>query len=316
MSATSVISTIPITSARNDVDDTKSILRLPSEYADTLPTNHDGPAQRPAQIDPHFTMWVEIAQALGVPTTPSHPLTADALFELAAANTMAQSEDATTSELARHQSALFLHRIFKWINSGALEGGIDGNTNGAPFIYPLSSFWGSDASETWSFEILERYWQNEPDDEQIIHRSISVPESESSGSPEPSDASEDEDEDGGVLIDTTSSSDGQNQMVFDLFRTRELQRLVMGDSPILSRIDPNVFRTNAGPGKHARARALTLTERIAQGANQRQEELRNKIFPVVPLRNQVFPVIPTEQPITTEEVLDGYYEPITLANFL
>ncbi|KAA8564236.1 hypothetical protein EYC84_011182 [Monilinia fructicola] len=292
---------------------------------------HPPPADSPPNAQLNFDMWVEIAYAIGVPAKASHPLTANALQRRTRKDTMAALRAGyTESEIS--QGALRRDEILAWINSGALDDGIDGSMDGRPFIVSLPSLWSSESTQYWGFEYVEMYWRAAPgkfrrvmdwvqdvegsvggresltdevygvleEGEEIVHRSVSEPEKDSEK------LSEDE-QDGGVLIDPTSRPNPRLQMISDLFHVRELRRLGMDDgSPMFPRINPKELRNNGGPGENARTKALNLSERIARGAHQRQERLMGDLFPTV---------MPN-QPSNIESILSGLSGPIRMGNFL
>ncbi|KAB8292505.1 hypothetical protein EYC80_008216 [Monilinia laxa] len=284
----------------------------------------------PSNTQFNLNIWFEIAYAIGVPAKASHHLTANALRRHREDTMAERSAGYTKSEVS--QGVLRRAEILAWINSGALDHGIDGDMNGRPFIVSLPSLWGSEFTDYWSFEYVDMYWRAQPekfgwvmdwvqdvegsagdgelltdeiydffgDDEEIIHRSVSEPE-------EDSEELSENGQDDGVLIDPTSRPNPRLQMISDLFHVRELRRLGMDDgSPMFPSISPKEFKRNGGPGEKARTKSMNLRERIARDANQRQERLMDDLFPRV---------IP-DQPSTIEGILFELSGPITMGAFL
>ncbi|KAI9651359.1 hypothetical protein NHQ30_001400 [Ciborinia camelliae] len=299
------------------------------------------PHDTPPQAEQKFNMWDEITRALGIPAHASHPLTADVLAELSV-DYVSAHDSYTEDDLEKW--ALFQNRILKWINSGALEDGIDGVVDGRPFIVSLPSFLSSNESHAWSYESLETFWRNEPgmfrrtidwiqdaegsvgsihtlhssvydffqDEEEIIHRSAS--ESALDSLPEK------------VYKDEGNAIDQSYQLVTDLFRSRELRRLEMDQSPIISHVNPNLFKLNHEPGEYERAKALSLTERVAvRVARRHGEDLRGEAVPVVatdtsptPKDSPAWfdgPIMATDSPAAIGNIMKCLYGPNTLAAF-
>ncbi|KAJ8061993.1 hypothetical protein OCU04_009776 [Sclerotinia nivalis] len=167
----------------------------------------------------NIDIWPTIALALGIPILPSHLLTPSSLQALGTTSKQAELEEGYLSD-ELHQWALHQHRIFVWINSGALDNGIDGIVE-EPVIFSQGEGLyedcdgeNSENSVLWDYEDVESFARSEPvhfrrnlewiqgvdvegekgsvctlpdevynfsGDEEFIHRSVSEPVEESNG---------------------------------------------------------------------------------------------------------------------------------------
>ncbi|CAD6453023.1 3342db36-4ca8-4885-a809-393febe8fe66 [Sclerotinia trifoliorum] len=128
----------------------------PAEIAQRIDTNSNC----------HLDVWPTIALALGIPILPSHLLTPSSLQALGTISKLVELEEGYLSD-ELHQWALGQHQIFLWINSGALEDGIDGifeepriGSQGQGFDEDCD---GADSEDSilWDYEDVEAFARSE-----------------------------------------------------------------------------------------------------------------------------------------------------------
>lgn len=101
---------------------------------------------------PRVDAWPIIALAHNIPLFPTHLLTRSSLAQLSLCEKSAQLENGC-SDSVLDQWALSRHRLFLWINSGALEDGIDGGFGRADSVDLLLGL--EESSEIWDYEDVE-----------------------------------------------------------------------------------------------------------------------------------------------------------------
>ncbi|KAF7857984.1 hypothetical protein EAF04_009341 [Stromatinia cepivora] len=229
------------------------VFRLPPRSVGASPhTSPEIPQQN--NINTNIDVWPTIALALGIPILPSRLLTPSSLQTLGTMSKLAELEEGYLSD-ELHQWALQQHLIFVWINSGALDDGIDGIVE-EPVIFPQGKGSNEDCdgensenSVLWDYEDVEAFARSEPvhfrrnlewiqgvdveeeekgsvctlpdkvydfcGDEEIIHRSVSEPVEESEGS---SVISEEYDEEKKYVGGESKLSSSSNQIVIRRIR--------------------------------------------------------------------------------------------------
>ncbi|TGO14628.1 hypothetical protein BTUL_0050g00230 [Botrytis tulipae] len=110
---------------------------------------------------PRINPWPVIALAHQIPLFPTHILTSSSLAELSLYEKHLQNQNGYSSS-PLDQWALTQHRLFLWINSGALENGIDGEMRRPGSADILLGIDG-DSSELWDYEDVEVFVRWEGD---------------------------------------------------------------------------------------------------------------------------------------------------------
>ncbi|KAF7917810.1 uncharacterized protein EAE97_011948 [Botrytis byssoidea] len=110
---------------------------------------------------PRIDPWPVIALAHQIPLFPTHILTSSSLAELSLYEKHLQDRNGYSSS-PLDQWALTQHRLFLWINSGALENGIDGETRRPGSADILLEIDG-ESSELWDYEDVEVFAKWEGD---------------------------------------------------------------------------------------------------------------------------------------------------------
>ncbi|THV44781.1 hypothetical protein BGAL_0580g00020 [Botrytis galanthina] len=110
---------------------------------------------------PRINPWPVIALARQIPLFPTHILTSSSLAQLSIYEKFIQTQNGY-SPSPLDQWALTQHRLFLWINSGALEDGIDGEMRRPKSADILLGIDGS-SSELWDYEDVEVFVRWEGD---------------------------------------------------------------------------------------------------------------------------------------------------------
>ncbi|TGO36091.1 hypothetical protein BHYA_0136g00340 [Botrytis hyacinthi] len=135
---------------------TDSRIHTPSPPTLTIPI-------RPLQHlqTPHINPWPVIALAHQIPLFPTHILTSSSLAQLSLYEKHLQHTNGY-SDSPLDQWALKQHRIFLWINSGALENGIDGEIQRPGSADTLLGI-DEESSKLWDYEDVEVFARWEGD---------------------------------------------------------------------------------------------------------------------------------------------------------
>ncbi|TGO43718.1 hypothetical protein BOTNAR_1352g00010 [Botryotinia narcissicola] len=228
---------------------------------------------------PRINPWPVIALAHQIPLFPTHILTSSSLAELSLYEKHLQDQNGYSSS-PLDQWALTQHRLILWINSGALESGIDGEVR-RPWSADILLGIEGEISELWDYEDVEVY--DFCGGEEILHRSVSEVDmyekryEDSSSSEWIEEEYDAEDERDGVRpihpVPATQSHDPRLGRVVNIFRTRALQRLGIThqNSPFRQSMNHPAFReTRIQAADHARANAMVRFERIAENFARRK----------------------------------------------
>ncbi|KAF7867494.1 uncharacterized protein EAF02_009685 [Botrytis sinoallii] len=266
----------------------------------TIHKQHPQPYQ-----PPRINAWPLIALTYHIPIFPTHMLTSSSLTQLSLCEKFLQQQNGY-SDSPLDQWALTQHRLFLWINSGALENGIEGEMRR---VGSADVLLGEESSEMWDYEDVEVFARWEGDtfrrclewvqdvegdgeregkgwggvglenevydfcgEEEILHRSASIAsnkEKKQEGSSSSSYISEEydaEDERG----ETRSA-----QPSFPLPKQIENEdydpRLGRVDSPFRQPINHTAFReTGIQAADYARANAMARFERVAEDFARRE----------------------------------------------
>ncbi|KAF5868711.1 uncharacterized protein Bfra_012042 [Botrytis fragariae] len=232
------------------------------------------PIQSLQQLQPpRINPWPLIALAHRIPLFPTHILTTSSLTQLSLYEKHLQHQNGYTDS-PLDQWALTQHRLFLWINSGALENGIDGEMRRPGSADILLG------DEVYDF----------CGEEEILHRSVSVVDKEerkyedsssSSYISEEYDASDERGEVKSLFLPLPLQNQNENKdydprlgRVVNIFRTRALERqgITYQNSPLRQPINHAVFReTGIQAVGCARANAMARFERIAENFVRSEE---------------------------------------------
>ncbi|TGO46346.1 hypothetical protein BCON_0330g00110 [Botryotinia convoluta] len=126
-----------------------------------LPIPHLPQETLPTYQPPGIDAWPLIALAHHIPLFPTHILTSTSLAQLSFHEKHLRLQNGYSSS-PLDQWALNQHRLFLWINSGALDDGIDGDIRRPESADVLLGF-GEESSEVWDYEDVEVFarWEEE-----------------------------------------------------------------------------------------------------------------------------------------------------------
>ncbi|KAF7907887.1 hypothetical protein BELL_0719g00040 [Botrytis elliptica] len=113
---------------------------------------------QPYQL-PRINAWPLIALTYHIPIFPTHMLTSSSLTQLSLCEKSLQQQNGY-SDSPLDQWALTQHRLFLWINSGALENGIEGEMRR---LGSADALLGEESSEMWDYEDVEVFARWEGD---------------------------------------------------------------------------------------------------------------------------------------------------------
>lgn len=306
-------------------------LHKPAPFVPRIPQHRD------------ISAWPPIALVLDIPVHPSHPLTSAALHTLALREKFVQLEKGYIQD-ELHQWALAQHRILLWINSGALDDGIDGMVEGGQSIVTVRTedVDGSEGSHLWDYEDVEVYaryeqaqfrrnmeWVQDAEGsvgsvctlkdeiydfrghDDIRHRSVSELSSESSMSYVISKEYHKDEDEPKPSSSAKSHCLANQKKVIDYFRALDFLK-PGANVPSLARASLEASGGNGiTPAEFARAKAKMWIESVkdAQDAARREKEALNL---TEALRSEIFPSVPRDMPETILEWISGYEGKVTM----